>query len=146
MNNVIKKKLFIIGFLLVFLGSIWLLNQEKNYRPLFSFDTNLTFKSDKNTNYSELSSVIEVLGILKSQNDSFTLNPVVVQKYGVLGREILNNQTNMIVYEYKNSKIAESRYRSLDSKVKDNSFIYKNLLIEGNLDSQYFIDLKEILR
>jgi hypothetical protein len=70
----------------------------------------------------------------------------VVQKYGVLGREILNNQTNMIVYEYKNSKIAESRYRSLDSKVKDNSFIYKNLLIEGNLDSQYFIDLKEILR
>jgi hypothetical protein len=146
MNNVIKKKLFIIGFLLVFLGSLWLLNQEKNYRPLFSFDTNLTFKSDKNTNYSELSSVIEVLGILKSQNDSFTLNPVVVQKYGVLGREILNNQTNMIVYEYKNSKIAESRYRSLDSKVKDNSFIYKNLLIEGNLDSQYFIDLKEILR
>jgi hypothetical protein len=146
MNNVIKKKLLIIGFLLVFLGSLWLLNQEKNYRPLFSFDTNLTFKSDKNTNYSELSSVIEILGILKSQNDSFTLNPVVVQKYGVLGREILNNQTNMIVYEYKNSKIAESRYRSLDSKVKDNSFIYKNLLIEGNLDSQYFIDLKEILR
>lgn len=148
------KKVVLIVFLLVFLGLLWLLNQKKNYNPVFSLKTNFSFKSDRNLNYQELSSVFEILDLLNSNSEKFNLNPrvrvipptlEVPITFNVIGRELISPETKISVFEYRNRKDAVERYEKLLPSRGSSIFNYKNLLIEGDSSNQVFLSLKESL-
>lgn len=154
MTSTYLRKIILLFFLIAILGSIWVLNQKKNYNPVFSFKTNFSFKSDRNLNYKDISSSFEILGILNSNSNDFSLNPrvrvipptlEVPISFNVIGREFISQNTKISVFEYRNQKDALERYEKLLPSRGETIFNYKNLIIEGDSKNQTFLNLKEKL-
>lgn len=141
------NQIFIIFLILVLIGLVWVLNQRKNFNPVFSLQTNLSFKSDKNLDYSQLSSTYEILELLKKYDPSSTLNPVIKSgDFSVIGREINSSNISLIVYEYSNFKDASKEFDSKKDKFLDQLILYKNLLILNTTETEVIKFLKENLK
>jgi hypothetical protein len=134
--------------------SLWTLNQRKNFYPVLSLNTNFTFKINPKLDYSNLSSVIEILNVLNVESKKFELNPKVKNlkssakdsaNNDLIGREVFSSETKITIYETEDKKNASSRLKDLRSSVGSSYFTYKNLIIEGESSNKDFIDLKEKL-
>jgi hypothetical protein len=154
MSSNYNKKLVLLVFLTIILGAIWVLNQKKNYNPVLSLKTNFSFKSDRNLDYRDLSSSFEILEILNSGSNDFSLNPrvrvvpptlEVPITFNVIGRELVSSNTKISVFEYRNQEEALERYEKLLPSRGETIFNYKNLLVEGDSNNQNFLNLKEQL-
>jgi len=152
----VVKNLITIGFLILSFGLLWLLNQKKNFNPVLSFHTNLSFKSKKNINYSEYSSTIEILKILQKKDSSFNLKPTMKEilpeipnenkQFTELGRVITNNQETIIVYEYANRSKASVEFNRLKDFYNVKNVLYKNIIISFSNESSTIKFLKDELK
>jgi hypothetical protein len=133
---------------------MWVLNQKKNFNPVFSLKTNFSLKTSKDLDYKDLSSVLEILYVLNSLETEFKLDPKVKlvlpleigdKTFDVLGRELRSSNTSISIFEYRNSKTATQKIMELPPFYKSRVFQFKNLIIEGDPTASQFLTLKDSL-
>ncbi len=156
MSKAVTKNLLTIGFLVTCFGLIWLLNQKKNFNPVLSIQTNLSFKSKKNLNYSDLGSTIEILKLIQIKDSSFKMLPTLKEivgdlpnenkQFSELGRVISNNKDTVVIYEYANSSKAMSEFERLKPFYGNKNLKYKNLIINFASESQILFYLRDNLQ
>lgn len=141
------KQILIVFLLFFLIVSIWLLNQKKNFNPVLSLKTNLSFKSQKDLNYKDLSSNTEVLKTLNKKFPDFKLNPSIRDRdFSVIGRVFEDGIQEVIVFEYPNSANAKKDLEKFKSKYNSKMFLYKNLIILTGLENDVLSYLKENLK
>lgn len=156
MRSEVWKNLITIGFLIICFGLFWLLNQKKNFNPVLSFQTNLSFKSKKNLNYSDLASSFEVLKLLQKKELAFTLKPTMKEiigdlpnenkQFGELGRIITNSREIVTVYEYATPDKARIDFEKLKPYYLNQNVLYKNIIINFNSEGETLSYIKEQLK
>lgn len=147
MSTQVRNNLIIIGFLLLFLASIWVLNQKKYFNPVLSFKTNLSFKSDKKMDYKNLSSTYTILRLLQEKYPDFNLEPAVsLRDFAVIGRVISNKTDDITVFEYASNSKAKIDYQRLLPIYNERMILYKNLVIVTKSENETLYYLKEKLK
>lgn len=137
-------------FLFLVIIGLWIFNQKKNFFPVFSINSNLSFKSSLNNDYSDISSIFYIYENVLEIDNNYVLDAEVVEisptqpgynSFSVIGRKFLYDSKSFIVYEYKDSKKAQNELQELP--IKEKIFSYKNLIIESSDNNPDFIILKE---
>lgn len=147
MSGSVRKNLILIIFLFAFIFLIWLLNQKKNFNPVFSLKTNLSFKSEKKLDYSELGSIYEVYQLLDKKYPNFKLNAAVKNRdFAVIGRVFKNKNDEVSVFEFSNSDKARFDYNRLLPDYGNRLILYKNLVVLTGSENEVLDYLKENLK
>jgi hypothetical protein len=147
MSMQVLKNISLILLVLFLISLIWLLNQKKNYNPVLSLKTNLSFKSDKDLDYLELSSSYKVLQILRNKFPDFNLVPAVkIRDFSVIGRVFKTKNDEVSVFEYANSDLAKKDLERLSETYGDRMFLYKNLIVLTGSKNEVLTYLKENLK
>lgn len=142
-NGIAKNLLLSVVLLILFVG-VWYYNQRLYYRKFLTLDTKFFLKANYEPR-AELSSVVEIYDVLTRLTDKQVLLTSKIEgkdKYGALGRVIsIEGLGTVEIYEFENNKKASKPMRSKTDN--DNTmFVYKNLLINTNLQG---INLYEVL-
>jgi hypothetical protein len=143
----VRKNLILIIFLLILISLIWFLNQKKNFNPVFSVKTNLSFRSEKSLNYNDLGSIYEVYQLLEKQYPNFNLNAAVKNRdFAVIGRVFKTKNDEVSVFEFGSSDKAEFDYNRLLPEYGNRLILYKNLIVLTGSENEVLTYLKENLR
>lgn len=147
MSKGVFKNLLLVFTLILLISLIWILNQKKNYNPVFSLKTNLTYRTNKNLNYNDLSSTYEILKLLKKQYPAFSLVPAVKNRdFSVIGRVLKTKNDEVSVFEYSDNAAAKKDAERLSSNYGTRMLTYKNLVILTGSENEVLSYLKESLK
>jgi len=150
----LNRYFFASLFLLFFIIGLWVFNQKKNFFPVLSLNSNISFKSSLGNDYSDISSSFFVYQKLKNINSLYTLDPKVIEivpiqgslkQFTVIGRKFFFDSNFFLVYEFKDSKKAQYEFNELAVEKGEKIYRFKNLIIESSNDNPDFLILKEHL-
>lgn len=140
------KDLILTFVILTLFGSLWVLNQRRNYNPVLSFKNNLNFKTDSSVNYDDLSSVVEVYEKLNLISSNYKLSPIVnTSDLSVIGRNFIFENHIISVFEFENPKTAQYEFNTKSIENPQNFYLYKNLIISSNITNDVWERLHDAL-
>jgi hypothetical protein len=141
------KRIAIILLLILAIFMIWVLNQKKHFNPIFSLKTNFSFKSNKDLNYNDLSSVYHVYQVLKVRYPDYVLDASVTTRgFSVIGRVFKSSNEEVLVFEYEDSINASEEHKKLYSKHGEKMIVYKNLIVLTSSQNDVNSYLRENLK